>query len=305
MTSFERANLRAPRADVGASRGMAAKSASCHVLESVKISSPRPSIRYPDPSTSSERDLAAFLAEVPPGAVVELAPGRYRGPISVDRPLTIKGAGDLTRLEGEGEGPVVRVDVDEAGLVYFESLTIASGRAERGAGLAITSGRVRLFNVQVRDCEASDAGGGIWAGGGEVEARLLRMTGLAADRGGAVAVQGHARFAIFDGELRDAWARVGGAIHASESSRIRLSGTTFGRTRATSTSGGQVLWIGAARSSELVVELERVRFEDVPIGRPLVVEAERPGKVVLFECDVPTDVFENPGIVDGGNNTWR
>lgn len=264
-----------------------------------------PSLRFPSPTDGSQRDLAAFLAEVPSGAVVELAPGRFRGPLRIERPVTIKGAGDLTRIEGDGRSPVLSVDVAAAGLVYFESLTVADGGGERGGGLSVHSGRVRLFNVLVRDCRVDDAGGGIWVGGGELEARLLRLHGLSADRGGAVAVRGDGRFAIFDGQVRDTHARVGGAAAFSGAARVKLSGVTIGGTRATGAAGGQVIWVGQASDGALDVELERVRFEDVPLGQPLVVQPERPGRVRLFECDVPSSVFENPGIVDGGNNTWR
>lgn len=264
-----------------------------------------PSLRFPNPASGVEADLAAFLSEVPSGAVVELAPGRFRGPLRIERPVTIKGAGDLTRIEGDGRSPVVSVDAASAGLVYFESLTIAEGAGLRGGGLSVEAGRVRLFNVLVRDCRADDAGGGIWVGGGELEARLLRLHGLSADRGGAVGVGGEGRFAIFDGQVHESHARVGGGACFVEGARVKLSGVTFGRTRASGAAGGQVLWVGAATDGALLVELERVRFEDVPLGQPLVVQPERPGRITLFECDVPSSVFGNPGIVDGGNNTWR
>lgn len=287
------------------SPGMAPRSASCHVRQPVDVPSPSPSLRFPNPAGGAEGDLAAFLSDVPSGAVVELAPGRFRGPLHIERPVTIKGAGDLTRIEGDGRSAVVSVDVAAADLVYFESLTIADGAGPRGGGLAVEAGRVRLFNVVVRDCRADDAGGGIWVGGGELEARLLRLHGLSAERGGAVAVGGRARFAVFDGEVRESHARLGGAACFVEGARVKLSGVTFGRTRATGAGGGQVVWVGGATDGELFVELERVRFEDVPLGQPLVVQPERPGRVMLFECDVPSSVFGNPGIVDGGNNTWR
>jgi len=261
-----------------------------------------PSLRFPDPSG---RDLAQFVREAPSGAVIELAPGRFEGPLVVDRPLTIKGAGDLTRLEGDGRGPVVSIAVEDASLVYFESLAIEQGGGEDGGALAIHAGRVRLFNVLLRDCAVSGAGGGLWVGGGEVEARLLRLSGLESDLGGAVAVRGDASLLVHDGECRDAAARSGGALFVDGAARVRLCGVTFGRSRASATAGGQVICVGASTDPGLTLELERVRFEDAPLGQPLVVHPESPGRVVLFECDVPSEVAHNPGIVDAGKNVWR
>lgn len=272
---------------------------------SVDVSSPMPALRFPDAAPGDDRALSAFLADVPAGAVVELAPGRYRGPLYVDRPVTIKGAGDLTRIEGDGQSPVITVDVASRGLVYFESLAVADGGGEHGGGFAVRAGRVRLFNVLVRDCRVAGAGGGVWVQGGELEARLLRLRSLQADRGGAAAAEGTGRFAILDGEIREASARAGGGVHVADSARVELSGVTIGRTRASGPAGGQVAWVGAAGERAPTLELERVRFEDAPFGQPLVVEPDRPGRVTLFECDVPSSVFANPGIVDGGNNHWR
>jgi len=284
---------------------MAVKSASCHGRSPVKVPVQPPSIRFPEASSAASSSLAAFIESVPAGTVVELAPGRYRGPIRIDRPLTLKGAGDLTRIEGDGDTSAVQVAVDEPGLVYFESLTIADGGGANGGGLAIHSGRVRLFNLRVHGCSATESGGGLFVEDAEVEARLLRMSELSAARGGAVAVRGDARFSIFDGEIRDASADVGGAIHVSEAAHVRLSGLTLGRTRARAAAGGQAVWVGGARAGELLVELDRVRFEDAPLGRPLVVDDDRPGRVTMFECDASRDVLDNLGIVDGGTNHWR
>ncbi len=278
------------------------KSASCHAAWGVESHVPHTSIRFPD---DSGRKLIDVLADAPSGAVIELAPGRFEGPLHITRPVTLKGAGDLSRIVGTDIASVVTIDVPEPELVFLESLSIEGGRALDGGGVSVRRGRVRLFNVLVQACEARRSGGGLFVGGGEVQARLLRLNGLSSDRGGAVAVEADGRLTLHDGQCHDTQAGVGGAVHASGDARVVLSSVTFGRTRALRPSGGQVAWVGDSGTEGVRLELERVRFEAAPMGQPLVVDGESPGRVVLFECDVPSDVLTNPGVVDGGRNHWR
>jgi nitrous oxidase accessory protein NosD len=53
--------------------------------------------------------LAAALATAPPNTTVRLPPGTYEGNVTVDRPLTLAGAGNATVIRGDGTGTVVRV----------------------------------------------------------------------------------------------------------------------------------------------------------------------------------------------------
>lgn len=259
-------------------------------------------MRFPD---ESGRPLVEAVRRAPAGAVIQLAPGRYQGPLRIDRALTLRGAGDLTRIMAPPEGgSVVSVEAP-AGQVRLESLLFEGGHASGGGGLRALAGEVSLFNLQIRNCRAEDGGGGIYVGGSaEVEGERLRLLGVRAEYGGAVAVRGaEAVFRLFDAELRGVEARRGGAVSVEGGAHLDLEAVTVLRARASSIEGGQVLWVsGPPRSS---VHLHRVRFGDSPVGRPVVNDAEAPGRIVIEDCDLPRWVRDTPGIVIQGETRWR
>lgn len=54
-------------------------------------------------------DLQAAVDDAPPNTTVRLAPGTYTGNLTVDKPVTIRGSGAGTHLNGNGTGSVIRV----------------------------------------------------------------------------------------------------------------------------------------------------------------------------------------------------
>jgi nitrous oxidase accessory protein len=86
--------------------------------------------------------LLRAVAEAQPGDVLLLAPGRHDGPVVLDRPLTLDGAGRAV-VEGNGEGSVI--------VVTGEDVTVR-GLEVRGSGSShqsIDSG-IRLIPPAVR-----------------------------------------------------------------------------------------------------------------------------------------------------------
>ena len=53
--------------------------------------------------------LAAAVQAAPPNTTVRVPPGTYRTNLTVDKPITIRGAGRATHLRGDGTGSVLRV----------------------------------------------------------------------------------------------------------------------------------------------------------------------------------------------------
>ncbi|TDG14707.1 nitrous oxide reductase family maturation protein NosD [Seongchinamella unica] len=82
--------------------------------------------------------LGAALASAADGAVLRLAPGRYRGPFTIARSVALVGDSDAV-IEGDGSGTVITVDAPG---VRIEGLTITgSGQtlATEDSGIFITA----------------------------------------------------------------------------------------------------------------------------------------------------------------------
>lgn len=92
-------------------------------------------------------DLARAVAAAAPGDVLRLAPGVYPGGITIDKPLTLEGAGpDAAVLDARGQGRVVTVTGPD---VTVRHLTLTgSGTDQRGmdAGVLLqpTAARARI-----------------------------------------------------------------------------------------------------------------------------------------------------------------
>jgi nitrous oxidase accessory protein NosD len=259
-------------------------------------------IRFPDDSGRSFREL---IASCPPGSVIELAPGRYVGPIQVTRPMTIRGAGDLTRIVGEKKGSVISVRVPRDGRVVLESLFLEEGAGEAGGGIFVSDGSVRIHNVHIRHCRTEGPGGALCIAGGEVEVTRLRVLDTAGEKGGAVYVGGRSTLSLRDSQIKKAEARAGGALAIEGAARVTMESVTVSKGRATIASGGQMMWIAGTARGSPIIEMKRVRFEDAPMGHPIVVDKAYPGEIGISDCDLPRVVLGTHGVSDGGGNRWR
>lgn len=87
------------------------------------------------------QDLQTAIAGATPGDVLTLAAGVHAGPVVIDRPLTITGAGAI--IDGQGRGTVVTITGDD---VTISGITVQnSGRSspELDAGIKINKGADR------------------------------------------------------------------------------------------------------------------------------------------------------------------
>jgi len=60
--------------------------------------------------------LSAAVAAAEPGTTVYVPPGTYDANLTVDKPVTIRGAGEATHLRGDGTGTVVTATADRVGI---------------------------------------------------------------------------------------------------------------------------------------------------------------------------------------------
>lgn len=255
-------------------------------------------MRFPD---ESGRSLGEVVARAPSGAVLDLAPGIYLGPLVFRRGMILRGSGDLTRIQVRpGAGSVVRVETEER--VRLESVLIEGGRAEAGGGLAMNGGELSLFNVQIRDCSATRSGGALHVANGRVHAERLRIHGVKATKGGALHVSGvSSDLTIVDAEIRQTEAEQGGAAVVADGAQLQLEAVSVFRARASRREGGQTLWVDDRGTK---VTLQRVRFGDAPVGQPIV-NAGAKARILVEGCDLPKLVRDTPGLELVGETLWR
>mgnify|MGYP006280466083 CR=1 FL=1 len=70
--------------------------------------------------------LDAAVAAAPPNTTVRIPPGTYRGSLTIEKPITLRGAGTTTRLAGDGTGSVVRVDADRVAVTGLRITGVGS-----------------------------------------------------------------------------------------------------------------------------------------------------------------------------------
>ena len=95
-------------------------------------------------------DLQARIDAAEPGSVLEVGPGTFDGPIRIDKPLTLVGAGSPL-IRGNGVGSVVTISGD--GVTFAGFVVRNSGRAvsEEAAGIKVRGSRHVVRNNLVED----------------------------------------------------------------------------------------------------------------------------------------------------------
>lgn len=244
-----------------------------------------------------------MVQQAAPGATIQLAPGHYQGPITIARGITLRGAGELSRIVGPTRGgSVVRIITDEP--VTLESLRLEDGHSDCGGAIDIDGGPVHLRNLYVRNCSAHKAGGAIHVRRGQVEAERLQISHTTAKLGGGVAVSGlSSRLVLNDSEIHDVQASNGGAAWISGSAQVKFEGMTIRGARANTADGGQALCACGNTGSQL--ELKRVRLGDLPIGHPISNCGRATTPIFVEGCDLPKWVLNTPGLLVRGDNQWR
>lgn len=90
----------------------------------------------------ADTPLQPLIDAAQPGATLQLPVGRYSGPVRIDKPLTIDGAGQAI-IDGGGQGTVVTINTDGARLSNLHITGSGERHNELDAGIRV-SGK---FNV--------------------------------------------------------------------------------------------------------------------------------------------------------------
>jgi nitrous oxidase accessory protein len=99
------------------------------------------------PPAAQASPLQARIDAAPPGSMVEVAAGTYRGDLVLDRPIRLVGRGRPLLL-GSGTGSVVRIRADGVSIDGFD----VDGRGGGDLGRDSSGVHVAAKNATVRDC---------------------------------------------------------------------------------------------------------------------------------------------------------
>jgi len=150
--------------------------------------------------------IQSAIAAAGSGARVQIAPGTYSGPLSIDKSLTLRGAGaDQTSVSGGS--PVVTIAAVSAVKVTIEGITITGG----DSGIETTGGTVKLRNSLITQ---NGPYGGIYVGGGTVTLHNSPVTDNSGSEGGGID-QSAGSVTLYDSPVTANEATDGGGIEVS------------------------------------------------------------------------------------------
>lgn len=101
-------------------------------------------------AASAERDLAGLVAATPDGGTLRLAPGRYRGGVTLDRPITIEGRRGVV-IDGHDDGTVFKVTAPDVTLRSVEIRSSGSNLEHEDSGVHVSAPRFRVYDCTFVD----------------------------------------------------------------------------------------------------------------------------------------------------------
>jgi nitrous oxidase accessory protein len=163
-------------------------------------------------------DLQAAIAQAHDGDVIELAAGRWPGPITLAKAVILRGDGAV--IDGGGEGDVIRIDAPGA---RIEGLTIENSGDDVGAPDCCVFVTKNATGAVVRDNRLRNCVFGIWVhetDGAEIVGNHIRgRTDLrSADRGNGVHLFDASHLVVSGNHIEQA--RDGIYVSATENSLI-------------------------------------------------------------------------------------
>jgi hypothetical protein len=172
--------------------------------------------------------LREALAAVADGTIIELAPGRYEGPVVVRSSVEIHGTPGETIIAVDDEGAVLVVE-GRRHRVLLAGLTLTGGRSRGGGGLKVPDGAW----LTVRDCVVDDCdggrlgGGGLYARRGELLLERVRFVTNRGRQGGAALLDGDVKATFVDCAFQGNEAVSGGALAARDRAQVLLRRCAF------------------------------------------------------------------------------
>lgn len=107
-------------------------------------------VAQPAGSVQDERDLARLITDTPAGGTLQLEAGRYRGNVTIDRPITIEGQRG-TIIDGHGRRSVIVVTAPDVTLRRVEIRGSGDSLAHEDSALHVSAARFRLEDSRLVD----------------------------------------------------------------------------------------------------------------------------------------------------------
>ncbi len=95
-------------------------------------------------------DLAALIRDAAPGAVVRVPSGRYRGVVTIDKPLTLEGV-DRPIIEGHGRGDLLLITSADVTVRGFDVRSTGDDLDKENCGIRVLAPRVTLEDNRLED----------------------------------------------------------------------------------------------------------------------------------------------------------
>lgn len=245
--------------------------------------------------------LAQALMACPKGSHLSLEAGEHTGDLTIDKSVTLSGAGgpDAVIVRGSGRGPVLRID-DDGLAVRLQDLTLAGGIAEAGGGLAVFGrGTVALVNCVLADNQGGMlGGGGLYARAGLLQVEGCRFTRNSGRQGGAAMLDMAMKAELTRCQFDDNRGELGGALRVAEAADVQVKAGKF---KGNVGQDGAVIRASGTRSRQPKLLLELC---EVDSGK-LINGPEIPAAITLKNCKVPASWKTVAGVTDGGGNSWK
>lgn len=136
------------------SLGLAAPSAASPLAKSAATAPPLAASAAAAPHTvagaGSAFNLAQAVEAAPPGAVVEVPPGRHQGPLIIAKPITLIGIARPV-IDGGRRGDVVVIDGDDVRLEGFVIRGSALAYSREASGIVVRGARAVVRGNRVED----------------------------------------------------------------------------------------------------------------------------------------------------------
>jgi hypothetical protein len=214
--------------------------------------------QYDAPATGAPNCAFATVgkgvAEVDTGGTIIVGTGVYTENVSIDRDLTLQGAGATsTILDGGGTDRVVFISLGR--VVDISGVTIRNGNCSYGGGIW-NKGTLTLVNSTVASNIDTSGGGGIYNSDGAtlVISDCVVVGNTSGDEGGGIRNSSSTLTLVNSAVVSNSSADHGGGIH-SFGGRLTLSGSTVRGNEATggSAAGGGIFNDSKARLTDVTI----------------------------------------------------